>query len=285
MKIIYSIEELKREIKLLKNKKLSIGLVPTMGALHEGHGNLIKRAREDNDVAVVSIFVNPLQFDSREDLINYPRTLEIDSNFVEAVGGDIIFAPASKEMYPEELYTHVNIEKLDSNLCGASRKGHFKGVCTVVNKLFNIVSPNRAYFGKKDYQQLAIIKKMVKDLNIDIEVIGCETVRSKEGLALSSRNFLLSPLEKERALNIIRALKAIEEVFINGERRSYILISIAKKIIESVEGLKIDYVDIVDKEKLEKIDYIDKNSVIAMAVYVGNIRLIDNKELIVEEEV
>ena len=284
MKIIYSIEELRKETKKLKKQNMSIGLVPTMGSLHEGHGNLIKRAGKENDMVVVSIFVNPIQFDSAEDLKNYPRNLEKDAVFVENLGGDIIFAPSPQEMYPEELYAYVNIEELDSNLCGASRKGHFKGVCTVVSKLFNIVSPHKAYFGKKDYQQFAIIRKMVKDLNIDVEVIGCETVRSEEGLALSSRNLLLSEEDKEKALVIIKAIQKVEAMFNDGERRSEILLETAEKMIKSVEGSRIDYIDIVDCEKLKKINFIDRSSLIAMAVYIGKVRLIDNKELIIKGE-
>lgn len=284
MKIIYNIGELRKEIKALKKQDKSIGLVPTMGSLHEGHGTLIKRANKENDVVVVSIFVNPIQFDSAEDLKNYPRNLEKDTAFIETVGGSIIFAPSPQEMYPEELYAYVNIEELDTNLCGASRKGHFKGVCTVVSKLFNIVSPHRAYFGKKDYQQFAIIRKMVKDLSIDVEVIGCETVRSAEGLALSSRNLLLSDEEKEKALVIIKAIKKVEAMFYEGERRRKVLLEAAKKMIKSVEGSHIDYVDIVNCEKLKKINYIDRDSLIAMAVYIGKVRLIDNKELIIKGE-
>ena len=185
MILVKSIKELRTQVELWKNEGKSVGFVPTMGYLHEGHGSLISKAKSQNDKVIVSIFVNPTQFGPNEDLDKYPRDLENDKKVVSSNGGDLIFAPDVKEMYPSEIYTFVNTSVLDNNLCGIKRPGHFRGVCTVVSKLFNIVKPHRAYFGKKDYQQLAIIRKMVEDLNFDVEIIGCEIIRSNKGLALT----------------------------------------------------------------------------------------------------
>ena len=181
MTLVKTIKDVKSQVKEWKNQGLSIGFVPTMGFLHEGHGSLIEKAKSENDKVIVSIFVNPTQFGPNEDLDKYPRNLEGDKTLVTSKGGDLIFAPEVNEIYPEEIYTFVNTSVLDNNLCGLKRPGHFRGVCTVVSKLFNIVNPHRAYFGKKDYQQLAIIKKMVKDLNFDVEIIGCDIIRSEKG--------------------------------------------------------------------------------------------------------
>lgn len=279
MKIIYKIKDIKEEMAKFNKKNLSTAFVPTMGALHKGHGNLIQKAKEENDIVIVSIFVNPIQFDSSSDLENYPRVLEEDIKKAKIFGANIIFAPSIEEMYPEKQYSYLNIQYLDKNLCGKSRKEHFKGVCTVVAKFFNIIKPKKAYFGKKDYQQYAIIKKMAKDMNFDTEIVGVETARSDKGLALSSRNLLLNEEEKENALVLIKAIRSVEELFKKGEREAKLLINNAKIIISRSAMAKIDYLDIVDKETLQKIDYITKDSIIAMAVFIGKIRLIDNKEL------
>lgn len=281
MELVYTIDDIRRKVKEWKNEGLTVGLVPTMGFLHEGHGQLIKKAHEDNDKVVVSIFVNPIQFNSQNDLKNYPKDLESDKALVENMGGDIIFAPSIEEIYPNKSYSFVDTSVLDKNLCGATRPGHFRGVCTVVTKLFNIVAPHRAYFGKKDYQQLAIIKKMVEDLNIDVEIVACDTIRSKEGLALSSRNSLLTSKEREDALILIQAIEKVEESFKNGERDSKKLLDIAKNEISKVPYAKIDYINIVDAKTLEDSSIIEEDSLIAMAVFIGKTRLIDNRELII----
>ncbi len=207
--------------------------------------------------------------------------MESDKNLIINKGGDLIFAPNVEEIYGQRAFTTVDTSILDENLCGATRPGHFRGVCTIVSKLFNIVMPHKAYFGKKDYQQLAIIKKMVEDLNFDIEIVGCDIVRSKDGLALSSRNSRLSSKGLLDALCLVKSIEVVEKAVKNGEREVDKLVSLAKEVIEKVEGTKIDYLNIVDKNTLENLDYIDKEGLIAMAVWVEGVRLIDNRELTV----
>lgn len=283
MTLVKTIKDVKSQVKEWKNQGLSIGFVPTMGFLHEGHGSLIEKAKSENDKVIVSIFVNPTQFGPNEDLDKYPRNLEGDKTLVTSKGGDLIFAPEVNEMYPEEIYTFVNTSVLDNNLCGLKRPGHFRGVCTVVSKLFNIVNPHKAYFGKKDYQQLAIIKKMVKDLNFDIEIIGCEIIRSEKGLALSSRNSYLSDLEKEESLILSKTLKLMADKIATGEKNSKILIDFAIENIHSVASTKVDYIKIVNNETMEDLEIINRNALIALAVFINDkVRLIDNLEIIGE---
>ena len=283
MLVVKTIKEVKEQIRLWKEQGLKIGFVPTMGYLHEGHGSLIERAKKENDKVVVSIFVNPTQFGPNEDLDKYPRDLDGDTKLVSQKGGDLIFTPETKEMYPETIYTFVNTSVIDNNLCGLSRPGHFRGVCTVVSKLFNIVNPHRAYFGKKDYQQLAIIKKMVKDLNFDVEIIGCEIVRSSEGLALSSRNSYLSETEKKESLILNKTLKTLETKIKNGERDVISLIAWATDNIHSIPSTKVDYIKIVNNETMEDLEIVNRDALIALAVYInGKVRLIDNLEIIGE---
>ena len=283
MTLVKTIKDVKSQVKEWKNQGLSIGFVPTMGFLHEGHGSLIEKAKNENDKVIVSIFVNPTQFGQNEDLDNYPRNLEGDKTLVTSKGGDLIFAPEVNEMYPEEIYTFVNTSVLDNNLCGLKRPGHFRGVCTVVSKLFNIVNPHRAYFGKKDYQQLAIIKKMVKDLNFDVEIIGCDIIRSEKGLALSSRNSYLSDLEKEESLILSKTLKLMADKIANGEKNSKVLIDFAIENIHSVPSTKVDYIKIVNNETMEDLEIINRNALIALAVFINDkVRLIDNLEIIGE---
>ena len=283
MTLVKTIKDVKSQVKEWKNQGLSIGFVPTMGFLHEGHGSLIEKAKSENDKIIVSIFVNPTQFGPNEDLDNYPRNLEGDKTLVTSKGGDLIFAPEVNEMYPEEIYTFVNTSVLDNNLCGLKRPGHFRGVCTVVSKLFNIVNPHRAYFGKKDYQQLAIIKKMVKDLNFDVEIIGCDIIRSEKGLALSSRNSYLSDLEKEESLILSKTLKLMADKIANGEKNSKVLIDFAIENIHSVPSTKVDYIKIVNNETMEDLEIINRNALIALAVFINDkVRLIDNLEIIGE---
>ena len=283
MTLVKTIKDVKSQVKEWKNQGLSIGFVPTMGFLHEGHGSLIEKAKSENDKVIVSIFVNPTQFGPNEDLDNYPRNLEGDKTLVASKGGDLIFAPEVNEMYPEEIYTFVNTSVLDNNLCGLKRPGHFRGVCTVVSKLFNIVNPHRAYFGKKDYQQLAIIKKMVKDLNFDVEIIGCDIIRSEKGLALSSRNSYLSELEKEESLILSKTLKLMADKIATGEKNSKVLIDFAIENIHSVASTKVDYIKIVNNETMEDLEIINRNALIALAVFINDkVRLIDNLEIIGE---
>ena len=283
MLVVKTIKEVKEQVQSWKEQGLKVGFVPTMGYLHSGHGSLIERAKKENDKVVVSIFVNPTQFGPNEDLDKYPKDLAGDTNLVMETGGDLIFAPDTKEMYPENIYTFVNTSVLDNNLCGLSRPGHFRGVCTVVSKLFNIVNPHRAYFGKKDYQQLAIIKKMVKDLNFDVEIIGCEIVRSSEGLALSSRNSYLSETEKDESLILNKTLKELEKKIKNGEKDVKNLIEWATTNIHSISSTKVDYIKIVNSDTMEDLETVNRSALIALAVYInGKVRLIDNLEIIGE---
>ena len=283
MTLVKTIKDVKSQVKEWKNQGLSIGFVPTMGFLHEGHGSLIEKAKNENDKVIVSIFVNPTQFGPNEDLDKYPRNLEGDKTLVTSKGGDLIFAPEVNEMYPEEIYTFVNTSVLDNNLCGIKRPGHFRGVCTVVSKLFNIVNPHRAYFGKKDYQQLAIIKKMVKDLNFDVEIIGCDIIRSEKDLALSSRNSYLSELEKEESLILSKTLKLMADKIAIGEKNSKVLIDFAIENIHSVASTKVDYIKIVNNETMEDLETVNRDALIALAVFINDkVRLIDNLEIIGE---
>lgn len=280
MLLINNIEELREQIKAWKSYGLSIGFVPTMGYLHQGHGSLIERAKKENDKVVVSIFVNPTQFGPNEDLDKYPRNLEGDKSLVKSKGGDLIFAPEVAEMYPENIYTFVNTSVLDNNLCGLKRPGHFRGVCTVVAKLFNIVHPDRAYFGKKDYQQLAIIRKMVKDLNFDVEIIGSDIIRSEKGLALSSRNSYLSEGEKEESLVLYETLQNLKDKIEKGEKNVSKLINWAIENIHSIPSARVDYIKIVDIDTMEDLENIENKALIALAVFINEkVRLIDNLEI------
>ena len=276
MIVLDKINELRDRVKGWKSQGLKVGFVPTMGYLHEGHESLIKRASEENDKVVVSIFVNPIQFGPKEDLSTYPRDLERDSKVCEGAGADIIFHPKSEEMYFEDFSTFVDMNGLTSGLCGKSRPTHFRGVCTVVTKLFNIVSPDRAYFGEKDAQQLAIIKRMVRDLNIDVEVIGCPIVREKDGLAKSSRNTYLSIEERSAATILSKALNIAREKIKDGERTSSNIISTIKEIIESEKLARIDYIEVVDSFSMEGVDTLETSVLVAIAVFIGKTRLIDN---------
>lgn len=253
-----------------------IGFVPTMGALHEGHVSLIRRCKEECDVTVVSIFVNPTQFGPNEDLSKYPRPFEKDSWACQQAGTELIFAPEPAEMYQPQTLTWVTVDKLTEHLCGASRPGHFRGVCTVVNKLFNIVQPDVAYFGQKDAQQLAILRRMTEELYLPVEIRPCPTVREADGLAMSSRNQYLNPQERLQALCLWKSLQKARELFENGQKNSKMIVSAMRQIIGEVPAAKIDYISIVDNELLQTIDTIDRAALIALAVFVGSTRLIDN---------
>ncbi len=276
IQIATTVNEVRKQVKAWKKEDLSVALVPTMGYLHEGHQSLIKRAVEENDRVVVSIFVNPMQFGPTEDLDSYPRDLEKDSALCEATGANLIFHPEPEEMYTDGFCSYVDMSVLTEELCGLSRPVHFRGVCTVVSKLFHIVTPDRAYFGQKDAQQLAIIKRMVLDLNMDIEVIGCPIVREADGLAKSSRNTYLSAEERKAALILSKTIKLGEKMVADGEKDAATILDAMKKNIETEPLAKIDYVKIVDALTMQQIPTIDRPILCAMAVYIGKTRLIDN---------
>lgn len=276
MKIVKTISEVRNEVKIWKKQGLSIGLVPTMGYLHEGHKSLIERAHKENDIVVVSDFVNPVQFGPNEDLATYPRDLERDAKLCEEAGAALLFNPESEEMYFKDFCTYVNMEVLSEELCGKTRPTHFRGVCTVVSKLFNIVTPDRAYFGQKDAQQLAIIKRMVRDLNFDIEIVGCPIIREQDGLAKSSRNTYLSTDERKAALILSKAVKLGMDLAKSGEKDANKIVNEMKKLIEKEPLAKIDYVKAVDANSIEIVHEIKPPVLIAMAVYIGKTRLIDN---------
>ena len=271
-----SVQETREVIGNWKKRGFSVGLVPTMGYLHPGHISLIERARKENDMVVVSIFVTPIQFGPNEDLDKYPRDMAHDREVCEKAGAELIFAPEPSEMYPSENLVFVDIKELGNGLCGAKRPGHFRGVCTVVSKLFNIVLPDRAYFGEKDAQQLAIIRRMVKDLNFGTEIVSCPIVREPDGLAMSSRNLYLSPEERKAALSLSRSLSAAKELMRKGEKDS---VKIREAIVAGISSeplVKIDYAEIVDSADLSPVEKIEKPVLAAAAVYFGKTRLIDN---------
>ena len=274
MQVTKTVEETRKQIKQWKKEGKTIGLVPTMGFLHEGHASLIRKCREQNDIVVVSDFANPTQFGPNEDLEAYPRDFERDSKLCESLGADLIFAPSPEDMYHDP-HAFVSIDTLSETLCGKTRPIHFKGVCTVVTKLFHIVAPDRAYFGEKDAQQLAIIRKMVKDLNFDIEIVGCPIVREEDGLAKSSRNTYLNDKERQAALCLSRAVKTGKEVIYTGADAKEVL-NPMKAIIEAEPLARIDYVMMVDALTMQPIEKADRDVLVAMAVYIGKTRLIDN---------
>lgn len=276
MKITETISEIKEIVREWKREDLSVGFVPTMGYLHEGHGSLIKRAREENDRVVVSIFVNPMQFGPSEDLASYPRDLEKDSAYCERLGADLIFHPAPNEMYTDGFCSYVDMSVLTEELCGLSRPVHFRGVCTVLTKLFNIVQPDRAYFGQKDAQQLAIVKHMVEDLNMNLEIVGCPIVREADGLAKSSRNTYLSDEERKAALILSRTICLGEKMVEEGERDADRLTEAMKANIATEPLARIDYVKAVDGLTMQQVKEVKPSMLVAMAVYIGKTRLIDN---------
>lgn len=276
MKIIKTISELRKEIKSWRDSNYSIGFVPTMGYLHEGHGSLIKNASAENDKVVVSIFVNPIQFGPSEDFEKYPRDMDRDSKIVADCGGHIIFNPDVREMYPGGFSTLVDVEGITTGLCGAKRPGHFRGVCTVVSKLFNIVQPDRAYFGEKDAQQLAVIKTMVRDLDMPIEVVPCPIVREADGLAKSSRNTYLSPEERKAAVVLSKSLNLAKDLIKTGEKNTMLIKDAIKNLIKNEPLSRIDYIEIVDSLTLKAVDEIKGCVLVALAVFIGKTRLIDN---------
>ena len=256
-----------------------IGLVPTMGYLHAGHMSLVQTARHECDVVVLSIFVNPKQFGPQEDFATYPRDMEGDLRQASEAGVDAVFAPSVEEMYPSGFLTEVIVHELTAPLCGASRPGHFNGVTTVVAKLFNIVGPDRAYFGQKDYQQVTILRKMATDLCMPLEVVTCPTVREPDGLAMSSRNAYLNPAERQAALVLSRTLRLAEEHLAQGERQGARLTAVLRDCIAKEPLARIDYVAVCDPQTLQEVEQISENVLVALAVYIGKTRLIDNTVL------
>lgn len=276
MKVTSCIKDVREAVKAWKKEGLTVGLVPTMGYLHEGHKSLIDKAVRENDRVVVSVFVNPIQFGPTEDLESYPRDIERDTALCSDAGASLVFNPSKEEMYFDDFCTSVNMTGLTENLCGKSRPIHFSGVCTVVSKLFNIVTPDRAYFGQKDAQQLAIIKRMVRDLSMDIEIVGCPIIREEDGLAKSSRNTYLSAEERKAALILSQSLKVGKSLIEAGERSSSKVIKAIEEKIAEEKLAKVDYVQVVDALTIKDVEEIKGTVLVAMAVYIGKTRLIDN---------
>ena len=276
MRIAETIKDVREQVKAWRKEGLSVGLVPTMGYLHEGHKSLIDKAVEENDRVVVSVFVNPIQFGPSEDLASYPRDLERDGKICEEAGADLFFHPAEGEMYFEDFCTYVDMDDLTKGLCGKSRPTHFRGVCTVVSKLFHIVAPDRAYFGQKDAQQLAVIRRMVRDLNFDLEIVGCPIVREADGLAKSSRNTYLNKEERKAAVILHKRLSEGAKLLRDGEKSAEKIVAAIRSTIESEALARIDYVEVVDWNTLKPVDQIQGEVLAAVAVYIGKTRLIDN---------
>lgn len=276
MQVVKTVKEVRDIVAAWRKEGLSVGLVPTMGYLHEGHQSLIRKSAEQNDRTVVSVFVNPIQFGPTEDLDAYPRDLERDKKAVEEAGGNLIFHPEPSEMYPEHFTSFIDTTETTELLCGAVRPIHFRGVCTVVGKLFNIVTPDRAYFGQKDAQQLATIRRFVRDLNFGIEIVACPIVREDDGLAKSSRNTYLNAEERQAALVLSQSLKKGKELIENGERDAQVVISAIKTNLEKEPLARVDYVEVVDFENIQRVETIIGETLVAIAVYIGKTRLIDN---------
>ncbi|MCI5936361.1 MAG: pantoate--beta-alanine ligase [Lachnospiraceae bacterium] len=276
MKICYTVDDVRKEVKEWKKQGLTVGFVPTMGYLHEGHRSLMEAARKENDKVVVSIFVNPMQFGPTEDLESYPRDLDKDSKLCEGVGVDLIFHPEPEEMYPEGFCSYVDMNGLTTELCGKSRPIHFRGVQTVVLKLFNIVTPDNAYFGQKDAQQLAVVTRMVKDLSVDTKIHGCPIIREEDGLAKSSRNTYLSEKERQAALILSQSLQVGKALIEQGETDATVVKKAISDKIATEPLARIDYVDVVDFDTITPIEQIKGNTLVAIAVYIGKTRLIDN---------
>ena len=281
LQVASSISEMKGVTRLFKENGLNIGFVPTMGCLHEGHLNLIKKSLESCDRTVVSIFVNPTQFGSNEDLESYPRQLQSDIKKLKEVGVDVLFHPTNEEMYPSGHRTYLQVKKITKSLCGKSRPNLFNGVSTVVLKLFNIVQPNKAYFGEKDWQQLAVIEALVEDLNLDIALIRVPIVREADGLAISSRNCYLSPQERITALSLSRALKQALNIIRQGTTSAKVISHLIQQCLLEKGGVEIDYISICDPKSFKEKEQICDRTLIALAVKIGKSRLIDN--CIIEE--
>lgn len=276
MQVVKTIKEVREAVASWRKQGLSVGLVPTMGFLHEGHQSLIEKSVSQNDRTVVSVFVNPIQFGPTEDLEAYPRDLEHDKALVEKAGGDLIFNPEPSEMYPSHFTSFIDTTETTELLCGAVRPIHFRGVCTVVGKLFNIVTPDRAYFGQKDAQQLATVKRFVRDLDFGIEIVPCPIIREDDGLAKSSRNTYLNPQERQAALILSKSLALGKAAVDAGERDAQKVISIIKDNLATEPMARVDYVEVVDFANIQRVDTISGETLVAIAVYIGKTRLIDN---------
>jgi len=276
MRVVTTVAEMQRVCREIRGGGRLLGFVPTMGALHEGHLSLVRRARSECDVVAASIFVNPLQFGPGEDFTRYPRTFEGDCRLLEAEGVEVLFAPAAGEMYREGSVTTVTVAGVGDRLDGASRPGHFTGVATVVAKLFHVAGPNKAYFGQKDAAQLAVLRQMVRDLNFDVELVGCAIVRDPDGLALSSRNKYLSAGERGQALALHRCLLRMRESIARGERESAALVRSGMEVLGAEPGVRVDYLAIVDANTLLPVPRAEAGTLVAVAAYVGSTRLIDN---------
>ena len=276
MEVITKINEMQTRVLSVRDRKKSIGFVPTMGALHDGHISLIRSAREENDELVVSIYLNPTQFDNSDDFDKYPRQLNKDIEIIRKENADVIFTPCTEEMYPDGFCTHVTQGKLTDALCGGVRPGHFNGVTTIVTKLFNIIDPDRAYFGQKDYQQSAIIKRLVADMNMDVDIRVCPTVREEDGLALSSRNKRLSLEDRKDALCIHGSLQKAGAMFASNVRDAKDIVEEMTSVIKKTKQARIDYISIVNVDTLEDLSFINGRALAAVAVWIRNTRLIDN---------
>ena len=276
MKIVHAIKDLQEALADLRAQGKTVGLVPTMGALHAGHASLVKRSVAENDATVVSVFVNPTQFNDKNDLAKYPRTLEADCRLLEQCGATVVFAPSVEEIYPEPDMRHFSFPPLDTVMEGAYRPGHFNGVCQIVSKLFDLVKPDRAYFGEKDFQQLAIIREMVRQLKFPLQIVGCPIVREEDGLAKSSRNSYLSAEERKAALCLSRSVFAAQDLIEGGERNADIVRTAVREIIEAEPLAQIDYIEVVDLGNMQPVDSLGESGLVAIAVYIGKTRLIDN---------
>lgn len=276
MKILKTVAEMRAASRGTRVGARRLGLVPTMGALHEGHLSLVRKAKAACAAAAVSIFVNPTQFGPNEDFSKYPRNLEHDCELLEKEGAEFVFAPSLEEMYPKGAITYVTVEGMSQKLCGRSRPGHFRGVTTVVCKLIHIVEPDAAFFGQKDAAQVAIIRCMVRDLNMPVEIVVCPIVREWDGLAMSSRNAYLDSQQRKSALALHRSLVRIEELFRRGERDSAKLIRAGEEVFEREPSVRLDYLEMVDPENLDPVKRISTDTLVAVAAFVGTTRLIDN---------
>ena len=276
MVVAQRIGEVRQEVRAARARGARVGLVPTMGALHEGHASLLRAARADGGLVVASIFVNPTQFGPTEDLSQYPRPLERDLEICRREGVGLVFAPSAAEMYPAGFATTVRVARMTEKMCGAFRPGHFDGVCTVVAKLLAIVRPDTAYFGEKDAQQLAVVRRMAADLDLGVEIRGCPTVREPDGLAMSSRNAYLSPAERRQALALSRSLAEAREAVLAGERDAGRLAAQVRQRLEAAEGVNLQYVAVVDPDTLEELARVGDKALVAVAAKVGATRLIDN---------
>jgi len=276
MKHIESVAEMKAVCREITRRGRTLGFVPTMGALHEGHASLVRASKAQCQATAVSIFVNPLQFGPTEDLDKYPRTMERDSKLLQELGVDVLYAPTVSEMYPPGATTYVEVSGISDRLDGASRPGHFRGVATVVAKLFEIVRPDRAFFGQKDAAQVAVLRRMVRDLDVDLQLVVCPIVREKDGLAMSSRNAYLNPDERKQALVLNRSLMRVQHVANGGELDAAKLIATGKSVIAEEPAARLDYFAIVDPDTLEAVSDVSRGALVAVAAYVGATRLIDN---------